>query len=192
MLSSIPAPRPRDRGRSDRLAGRQAMALPVRVRPLRRDDGELLVRVLAGMSDESRYQRFHGPKPRLTSADRTYLSNVDGRDHIALIALAPDGAPLAVARAVRLQDDPSAAEVAIEVVDAWQHRGLGGELTARLARSAAAVGMERLVAHVLSSSGLSGSLRRRGWRQLERDGRSVVLVADAWVVARFARSDAAV
>jgi RimJ/RimL family protein N-acetyltransferase len=157
-----------------------------RIRPLRRHDGELLDRVIAGMSAQSRYRRFHGPKPRLTSADRAHLTNVDERDHIALIALAPDGAPVAVARAVRLQEDPAAAELGVEVVDAWQHQGLGTEMTTRLARRAAAVGIERLVARVLHESGLGRDLRRRGWRTVERDGPSVVLVADAWAVARTA------
>jgi RimJ/RimL family protein N-acetyltransferase len=162
----------------------------VRVRPLRRDDGELLDIVMAGMSDQSRYQRFHGPKPRLTAADRRYLTNVDGHDHTALVALAPDGAPIAVARYVRLKDDPAAAELGVEVVDAWQGRGLGIDLITRLARRAAAEGVERLVARVLDASRLKDGLKRRGWRAVERDGASVLLVADAWAVARSAPAPA--
>ena len=158
----------------------------IQVRPLRREDGELLDAVMAGMSAQSRYQRYHGPKPRLTSADRRYLTNVDGRDHIGLVALAPDGAPIAVARYVRLKDDPAAAELGVEVVDAWQGQGLGLDLITRLARRAAAGGIERLVARVLDASRLKDGLKRRGWRAIERDGASVVLVADAWAVARSA------
>jgi hypothetical protein len=156
----------------------------VRIRHLRSDDGELLNRVFAGMSPQSRYQRFHAPKPCLTPADHAVLTSVDRRHHIALVALAPDGAPLAVMRAVRLQDDPAAAELAGEVVDAWQRRGLGTQLTVQLARLAVAAGIQRLVARVHDESGLVRPLWRRGWRTVERDGAAVLLEADAWTIAR--------
>ena len=136
------------------------------------------------MSPQSRYQRFHGPKPRLTSADRRYLTSVDERNHFGLVALEPEGAPIAVVRAVRLTEDPLAAELGIEVVDAWQNQGVGTTLIARIARRAAAAGIERLVARVLDETGYSRSLMRRGWRVIGRDGPSVLLAADAWAIAR--------
>jgi GNAT superfamily N-acetyltransferase len=160
------------------------MMVPTRIRPLRRDDGELLDQITAGLSDQSRYQRYHSPKPRLTSADRRYLTNVDERDHFAFIAFAPDGTPIAVGRWVRLKDDPATAELGVEVVDAWQGQGLGSELIARLARRAAAAGIERLLARVLDASRFKEGLKRRGWRPVERDGPAVLLAADAWAVAR--------
>jgi GNAT superfamily N-acetyltransferase len=153
-------------------------------RPLRPDDGELLDQVFEGMSPQSRYQRYHGPKPRLTSGDRRYLTSVDAHDHLAIVALAPEGEPVAVVRAVRLKDDPLAAELGIEVVDAWQDHGVGTTLIARIARRAAGVGIERLVARVLDETGFGRSLMRRGWSVVGRDGPSVILGADAWAIAR--------
>ena len=155
----------------------------IRFRPLRRDDGSLLDRVMAAMSSRSRYQRFHSPKPRLTPADRAYLTNVDGRDHLALVALAADGEPVGVARAVRLRDDPAAAEVAVEIVDACQRQGLGTELISRLALRAAAVHIERFFANVLAETGVAATLVRRGWRVIERDGPTLTLSVPAWRVA---------
>jgi GNAT superfamily N-acetyltransferase len=155
-------------------------------RALRPDDGELLDQIMEGMSPQSRYQRYHGPKPRLTSGDRRYLTSVDERDHLAIVALAPEGDPVAVVRAVRLTDDPLAAELGIEVVDAWQNQGVGSALIARIARRAAGVGIERLVARVLDETGYGRSLLRRGWRVVGRDGPSVILGADAWALARAA------
>jgi GNAT superfamily N-acetyltransferase len=160
------------------------MSVPARIRPLRSDDGDLLDQVIAGLSAQSRYQRFHSPKPRLTSADRRYLTNVDERDHLALVALAPDGDPLGVVRAVRLTEDPLAAELGVEVVDAWQNQGLGTALIAKIARRAAAAGIERLVARVLDESGFARSLMRRGWSAVDRDGPSLILTVDAWAAAR--------
>ena len=140
------------------------------IRPLGRDDGPLLDRVLDGMSLQSRYQRYHVPKPSLTKRDREYLTAVDGRDHLAVIAISPYGRPLGVARAVRLREDREAAELGVEVIDARHGEGIGSEMIGRLAECAAAVGIRRLVARVLAYSPLTGGLQRRGWRVVERDG----------------------
>ena len=156
----------------------------VRIRPLEPSDARLLDTVLDGMSSRSRYTRFHGPKPRLSSAERAYLAGTDGRDHLALVALDPAGAPLGIARGVRLRDDPIVAEVAAEVVDAWQRHGLGTLLLGRLARRAAAVGIARFRATVLAQTGMSRSLRRRGWSTAESDGLTVTLEIDVWALVR--------
>jgi RimJ/RimL family protein N-acetyltransferase len=140
------------------------------IRPLRRDDGPLLDHVMDGMGPESRYRRYHVPKPALTRRDREYLTAVDGHDHLALIAISPFGRPLGVARAIRSREDREAAELGVEIIDARQGQGLGTELTLRLTERAAAVGIRRLVAHVLAQSPLSRGLQRRGWRLVERDG----------------------
>jgi acetyltransferase len=164
--------------------------MTLRIRALRRDDSEVLDAVMEGMSAQSRYQRYHGPKPRLTSADRRYLTNVDDRDHFGLVVLLPDGTPVAIIRAVRLKDEPFAAELGIEVVDAWQDQGIGTMLIDRIARRAAAAGIERLYARVLDQTGFGRSLMRRGWSPVGRDGPAVVLGADAWSIARAGASRA--
>jgi GNAT superfamily N-acetyltransferase len=158
-------------------------ALPISIRALRPGDGALVDAVMAGLGERSRYQRFHSPKPRLTKRDRDFLTNVDGHSHLALIALAPDGAALGEARAVRLHDDPSRAELAAAVVDAHQGEGIGSVLIRTLALRAAAAGVERLTARVLASSRLVRGLQRRGWRLVDRDGPSLTLEIDAWKVA---------
>jgi GNAT superfamily N-acetyltransferase len=157
---------------------------PLRIRPLGPPDADLLDAVLDGMGTESRYTRFHGPKPRLSSAERTFLAGADGRDHLALVALDAAGAPLGIARGVRLRDDPAVAEIAAEVVDAWQRRGLGTALLARLARQAAAVGIGRFTATVLAQTGMQRALRRRGWRAVDTDGLTVTLEIEVWAMLR--------
>src|SRR4051812_35274531 len=104
---------------------------PVRIRPLEPPDGWIVDAVHAGLSDTSRYTRYHGPKPRLGGSERRFLTATDGCDHIALVALDPAGEPLGIARSVRLREDPAAAEIAAEVVDAWQRHGLGTTLLRR-------------------------------------------------------------
>jgi RimJ/RimL family protein N-acetyltransferase len=99
------------------------------VRPIRPDDKALLADGLARLSPESVHRRFLTPKPRFSSMELRYLTEVDGYNHVALVA-APAEQPnriAAVARFVRLADDPAAAEFAIVVADSYQGRGLGAQ-----------------------------------------------------------------
>ncbi len=80
---------------------------PVLIRPIRADDGERLSASHARLSPESRYRRFLSAKPELTGADVRYLVEVDGIDHIALVATQPSlpGEPIvAVARCIRVPE----------------------------------------------------------------------------------------
>lgn len=115
-------------------------------------DGELdvLDAVFAGLSPQSRALRFHGATPRLTPGVRRALAAVDGRTHLAVAAFAPDGTPIGIARLVGL--DAHHAELAIEVVDAWQGRGVGRRLLLTVAERGRAVGWSRLVADVLTDN----------------------------------------
>ncbi|MEA2312305.1 MAG: hypothetical protein QOE28_2273 [Solirubrobacteraceae bacterium] len=149
------------------------------VRDLAPGEAGVLDAVLGGMSARSRYQRYHGPKPRLSAAERAYLAGADGRDQVALVA--SDGPrPVAVARSVRTA--PGEAEIAAEVVDDRQRQGLGSDLIARLARRAARNGIERFTATVLSSTGLRAMLVRRGWRVRSFDGITTTLEIDVWTL----------
>jgi RimJ/RimL family protein N-acetyltransferase len=127
----------------------------VAIRPIRADDGERLRRSHERLSAESRYRRFLASKPYLTAADARYLVDIDGCDHYALVATVaePDGeAIVAVARFVRLPDEPRTAEFAIVVGDAWQRQGLGGELLGRVADAAVTRGVERFYAMIMADN----------------------------------------
>jgi RimJ/RimL family protein N-acetyltransferase len=145
----------------------------VAIRPIGPDDHERLRASHARLSPESRYRRFLATKPELTSADARYLVEIDGSDHLALVATLPDepGEPIvAVARYIRLPDDPGAAEYAVVVGDDYQRQGLASELMARLAHAAAARGVKRfratmladnLAIHRVTSKLAAGPLKRR-------------------------------
>jgi RimJ/RimL family protein N-acetyltransferase len=127
----------------------------VAIRPIGPDDHERLRASHARLSPESRYRRFLATKPELTSADARYLVEIDGSDHLALVATLPDEPDepiVAVARYIRLPDDPAAAEYAIVVGDDYQRQGLGGELMARLAQAAVARGVKRFRATMLADN----------------------------------------
>src|SRR5512133_1850778 len=92
------------------------------VRHVKPSDKELIAKAWLELSPRSQYQRFLAPKPVLTQSDLRYLTEIDGHDHVALIALRlhEQNRLVAVARYVRLKDDPEAAEVAVTVADAMQ------------------------------------------------------------------------
>jgi GNAT superfamily N-acetyltransferase len=76
------------------------------------------------------------PTAHLSARQLAYLTEVDHRDHEALVAIEPssrDG--LGVARYVRSRENPREAEFAVAVADDWQRRGLG-TLESRLHGSA--------------------------------------------------------
>jgi GNAT superfamily N-acetyltransferase len=126
----------------------------VRIRPIAPDDKPLLQAGLQRLSPESVRRRFLGPKPRLSPAELRYLTEVDGRDHIALVAV-DDSAPerlVGVARCVRSREEAETAEMAIVVDDAWQGHGVGHVLAEALARAAAEVGVRRFSAVILTDN----------------------------------------
>ena len=108
------------------------------IRPIRADDKRMLAEGLRRLSDESVQRRFLTPKRSFSRAELRYLTEVDGRDHVALVAEYPADPVrrlIAVGRFVRLADDPEAAEIAITVADDWQGRGLGLAARASISRT---------------------------------------------------------
>ncbi len=119
------------------------------VRDIRPDDKALLIDALAQLSQESIHARFLSPKPRLSSRELRYLTEVDGHDHVALLAFDDDGDLLGVARYIRDAADPTVAEVGIVVGDRLQGQGIGTRLGLLLADRARAAGIERFSAIML-------------------------------------------
>ena len=130
------------------MLNRLADGTPLFIRPIRPDDKALLVAGLAQLSPDSRYKRFLGPKPRFTVSELRYLTEIDGVDHVAYVALRGDAPKelVAVGRMVRSASYPQAAEIAVTVCDAWQRRGIGMLLGDHLAMAARDRGIRYLTA----------------------------------------------
>jgi acetyl coenzyme A synthetase (ADP forming)-like protein len=110
------------------------------------EDADELLEFFSGLSDHSRYLRFHG-FPALGPKLVEPLLAPDWQERGALLA-SLDGRIVAVANWVRLRDQ-RAAEVAFTVGDEFQRRGIGMRLLEQLAARAAAAGIEEFVAEVL-------------------------------------------
>jgi RimJ/RimL family protein N-acetyltransferase len=141
----------------------------VLVRPIAADDKDRLARGLRQLSEESIRKRFLASKPRFTKAELRYLTEVDGVNHIALVAVLEDDPDqlVGVARCVRLPDRHDTAEMAIVVGDPWQNQGLGRALATALADAARATGIRRFAATMLGDNEPARRLMRTFARRLE-------------------------
>lgn len=128
------------------------------LRPLGPGEVDPLVAVFDGLSPASRSDRYLVGMHRLTGSMRTALAAVDGHRHVAWLA-SVDGRPAGIARFVRV--GPCTAEIAFEVVDAHQGRGLGAVLLDTVTTVAAVSGIQRLQASVLPSNQRSRHLLAR-------------------------------
>jgi GNAT superfamily N-acetyltransferase len=139
------------------------------IRPIEPGDKEKLVTGLRRLSDESIRKRFLAAKPRFTSAELRDLTEVDGCNHIALVAVLEDDPDtlVAVARCVRLPDRPGTAEMAIVVGDPWQGQGLGRALATALADAARTAGIRRFAATMLGDNEAARRLMRTFARRLQ-------------------------
>ena len=117
------------------------------IRPISPDDKWRLQEGLKRLSLETVRRRFLAAKPSFSSAELRYLTEVDGVNHIALVAISPTtGSLVASARAVRMPDRPDTAEWAIVVADPLQGKGLGSRLMQALVDEARAAGIHRFSA----------------------------------------------
>ena len=105
----------------------------------------------AGLSAETLYARLFVLLQRLDPRTESALARVDRREHEAIMAFAPDGVTVGIARCLRV-DKPGSAEVTVTVADAWQGQGIASVLLERVAARARSVGIEQLTAICLAGN----------------------------------------
>ena len=151
----------------------------VLLRLLRPGDADALRAGFQRLSPESRYRRFLSMLPALSEEMVRYLTEIDGERHVAVVAgiVSPDlksEEGIAVARYIRLPDEPDVAEAAVTVIDDFQGKGLGKLLLATLVRLAAGEGIRMFRAEVLpSNTAVQGLLASVGAVERERSQESV-------------------
>ena len=117
------------------------------LRPIAPPDADALQRFHLAQSPESIYFRFFAPMPRLSPNDLHRFTHVDHSDRVAFICTVGDEI-VGVGRYDRIEPRTTA-EVAFNISDAHQGRGLGSVLLEHLAAAARENGVHRFVADVL-------------------------------------------
>ena len=134
------------------------------IRPLRNGDVDTVESLFRGLGASSRARRFCGAKPRLSDVELAALARVDETHHVLVAYLDGDPAPAGMARLVR---GGAVGEIAFEVADAHQGRGIGSVLARELAADARAAGITELVATVCGDNQPVVSLLQRLARSLD-------------------------
>ena len=126
----------------------------VRLRPIRSDDAPRLVSLYGRLSADTAYRRFFSrmrtPPPELAH----HMSNVDHQRRLAVVAEPCEGhIPVVIGVAgSEPTDNPTTAEVALVVEDAWQGVGLGTILLDEILCAAERHGICEFRADVLTSN----------------------------------------
>jgi GNAT superfamily N-acetyltransferase len=138
----------------------------LRVRPIDPADRGPLADAFERLSDRSRHHRFLGPKPRLTTRELDYFTDVDHVTHEALVAIdETTGQIVGVGRYATGHGGGTVPDLALAVVDAWQRRGIGHALAVALVERARANGMTALTGTTLAGNrGARALLDRLGFR----------------------------
>ncbi len=116
------------------------------VRPITPADADRLRAFHGAQSDESIYLRFFAPLRELSDRDVVRFTTVDHSSRVALVATVR-GDIVGVGRFDRTEG--TRAEVAFNISDSFQGRGIGSVLLEHLATIGREVGVDRFVAEVL-------------------------------------------
>ncbi|UEL29993.1 bifunctional GNAT family N-acetyltransferase/acetate--CoA ligase family protein [Pseudarthrobacter sp. L1SW] len=117
------------------------------LRPIHPSDADAVQAFHMGQSQNSIYMRFFAFKAKLSSKELKRFTEVDYRDRVAFV-ITIGGEIVGIGRYDRL-DDPTEAEVAFNIADAHQGRGIGSILLEHLAAAAHENGIRRFSAEVL-------------------------------------------
>jgi len=157
----------------------------VLVRPIREADAPAFARAYSRLSAESLRRRHLNAAFRLTARDLRYLTAVDHPEQIAFVSIDPGtGDILGSARYFRFPNHPNTAEMAIEVIDDWQGRGVGRLLLRRLSEHAKAHGIDKFTALVAAGKLPMQRALRRAITSSRSDGPELEYVLDVASLAR--------
>ena len=117
-----------------------------RVRPIRPEDADGIRRFHAGQSEESIYLRFFAPIKELSDRDVERFTTIDYKERVALVVTVREEI-IGIGRYDVVT--PGSAEVAFNISDHHQGRGIGSVLLEHLAAIAQELGVGRFVAEVL-------------------------------------------
>ncbi|MFA7324939.1 MAG: GNAT family N-acetyltransferase, partial [Candidatus Nanopelagicales bacterium] len=122
---------------------------PLHLRPIVPQDAERLQAFHKSLSAETIYFRFFTSKPELSARELEHFTNVDYVDRVAFVAIVNEEI-VGVGRYDRVSETD--AEIAFNIRDDYQGRGLGSVFLEHLAAAGRDRGITRFVAEVLPSN----------------------------------------
>jgi acetyltransferase len=147
---------------------------PIRLRPIRPDDEDLLYDLAAHMSPEDMRARFFSPIRMLPRAMVERLIHLDFSREMALAAL-HDGTVLGIAR-YSAEPGSAVAEYAVAVRSDWTGHGIGYLLLTRLIGIARGAGIAELIGEVLAENHRMMEMCRDLGFTIRRDPNDAALV----------------
>ena len=122
----------------------------VEIRALRPDDKDDMLAAVDRTGAQSLQRRFFAVKRGFSDMEIAFFMNIDFTSHVALVALADeDGRKAIIGGGRYILTEPSKAEIAFVVIDAYQGQGVGTLLMRHLAAIARSAGLKELIAEVL-------------------------------------------
>ncbi|AKT39582.1 uncharacterized protein CMC5_037310 [Chondromyces crocatus] len=152
----------------------------VTLRMVQPADREELRRQFRRLSPQARYRRFLSLAGDLSDTVLSYLTDVDGVNHVAIVATIDSldlkrEEGLGVGRFIRLPDEPHVAEATVTVMDHAQRKGLGRLLLGTLVEAARERGIHQFRATVLEENApIRHLLEAAGATLREQDGDTLV------------------
>jgi GNAT superfamily N-acetyltransferase len=132
----------------------------LQIRPIRPDDTHMLQYASAYCPPETLFRRFNTPMTELSDEYSHYLTHVDYKTHLALVAIDPKARMIvAVARYI-VPEGEELGEVAIIVGDPYQGQGLATALLKQLLDAAKQRGIKGFEAYVQLDNDPAGNLVR--------------------------------
>jgi acetyltransferase len=133
------------------------------VRPVLPQDADLTGAFFRDLSAPARYDRFMTSMREVPADLMRRFTQIDYADHLALVAeVFVDGRETVIAEARYVRGtDPTVAEFAVSVAEAWQGHKLARLLLGKLVCRAAAAGVRRIVGETLATNARMISLARK-------------------------------
>lgn len=136
---------------------------PVRLRPIRTDDGPALVRYFERLTPEDVRLRFFAPLRSLSTRQLERFTRIDGERERAYVLVASEGSQdeiLSVARLAVSAGERGRAEFAISVRSDLKSRGIGRFMLSHLIMEARARGLQEIFGDILEENAPMLSLSR--------------------------------
>jgi acetyltransferase len=135
---------------------------PVRLRPIRADDGPALVRYFVRLTPEDVRLRFFAPLRSLSTRQLERFLRVDGEHERAYVLVAPEDGGDAILSVGRLAASPGTdrAEFAVSVRSDLKSRGIGRFMLAHLIEEVRGRGLREIFGDILEENAPMLSLSR--------------------------------